>query len=73
MNIIEKINEFGMSIYDFFLGKIQSLPGAFQGVVVLFIMLLCVLGILSLFKKSVKLFIIIAAIAAIVFVVIQII
>ena len=72
MNFIDKINSFGTKIYEFFLGKIQALPGAFQGAVVILILLLCVLGLLSLLKKSIKFFLVILFLIVGVFIVIHI-
>ena len=71
MNFIDKINSIGSNIYDFVLGKIQAIPGVFQGLIVLLICFLCIMGILSFFKKSIKFFLFLIFLVVGIFIVLQ--
>lgn len=54
---IEKISSFGQNVFDKTIGFIQSLPsGTAQGLASLLLIILAAIGVLTLFKKSFKVF-----------------
>ena len=57
--VFTKINDIGKKIFDVIFGVIQNLPGIFQGIFTVAILFFLAIGLLSVFKKSIKFFMII--------------
>lgn len=56
MEVMNKISEFGNNFFDWVVEGILPLPGIIKGVIVIVVLLLVVVGIMSLLKKSFKIF-----------------
>ena len=56
MEIIKKISEFGDSFFEWILKGIIPLPGIVKGIIVIVVLVLVAIGILTLLKKSFKVF-----------------
>ena len=56
MNVINRISELGNKFFDWVLKGIIPLPGIVKGVIVIITFALVAIGILSLLKKSFKVF-----------------
>lgn len=68
MNVINKISEIGNSFFDLVSKWIIPLPGIVKGFIVLVVLCLVTIGIITLLKKSFKIFgIILLVIAIIIF------
>lgn len=66
MKVINKISEFGNNFFDWLVEGVLPLPGIIKGFFVIVVFLLVLVGVLSLLKKSLKVFGIILSIIAIV-------
>jgi hypothetical protein len=66
MKVINKISEFGNNFFDWLVEGVLPLPGIIKGFLVIVVFLLVLVGILSLLKKSLKIFGIILSIIAII-------
>ncbi len=66
MEFFNKISEFGNKFFEWLVEGVLPLPGIIKGFVVIVAMLLILVGVLSLLKKSLKVFGIILSIVAIV-------
>lgn len=54
LSFVDTINDFGNKIFDTIMGRLMDMPGAFKGVAAVAIAFFTVIGILSVFKKSIK-------------------
>ena len=66
MKVINKISEFGNNFFDWLVEGVLPLPGIIKGFLVIVVFLLVLVGVLSLLRKSLKVFGIILSIIAIV-------
>ncbi len=56
LNIINKLTDFGNSFFDKTFGILNNLHGVFKGVIAIVLLVLIGLGILTILKKSFKIF-----------------
>jgi hypothetical protein len=66
MKVINKISELGNNFFDWLVEGVLPLPGIIKGFLVIVVFLLVLVGVLSLLKKSLKIFGIILSIIAII-------
>lgn len=56
MNIFNKVSELGNTFFDWLVKWVVPLPGIIKGFVVIVALLLIIVGVISLLKKSFKVF-----------------
>ena len=56
MKVINKISELGNNFFDWLVEGVLPLPGIIKGFLVIVVFLLVLVGVLSLLKKSLKIF-----------------
>jgi hypothetical protein len=66
MKVINKISELGNNFFDWLVEGVLPLPGIIKGFLVIVVFLLVLVGVLSLLKKSLKIFGIILSIIVII-------
>ena len=66
MKVINKISELGNNFFDWLVEGVLPLPGIIKGFLVIVVFLLVLVGVLSLLKKSLKVFGIILSIIVII-------
>lgn len=56
MKVINKISEIGNDFFNWIIEGIVPLPGIIKGIIVIVTLLLVLIGVFSLLKKSLKIF-----------------